>query len=373
MNPKNIVFAIDSFKGSLSSPEAGQAAALGMKRVFPDCDMVVSPLADGGEGTLGALVDGLHGEYVTLDVHDPLGRVITARYGIAGGSAVIEMAAAAGITLLTRDELNPLAASTYGVGEMIADAIKRGIRRFIIAIGGSATNDGGAGMLEALGFRFLDSEKNPIRRGCEGLSELVSVEVPELPELDIKVACDVKNPLCGQNGCSFVFAPQKGARPGDLARMDGWLGKYAELMRGHFPGCDPDSEGCGAAGGLGFALKCLGAELTPGAALVIGATGLEERIKHADLVVTGEGRLDSQTAMGKAPSVVARLAGKYSKPCVAFSGVVGQGAEICNQVGIDAFFPILRRICGEDEAMDKRVAAENLSATAEQAARLLAI
>ena len=375
MKPERIVFAIDSFKGSLSSTEAGRAAANGMKRILPDCEMIIKPLADGGEGTVAALTEGLGGELVSARVKDPLGRTISADYGIAEVSgtmtAVIEMAAAAGITLLERSELDPMRTSTYGVGQLILDALSRGIDSFIIAIGGSATNDGGAGMLEALGFEFTDREGREIKRGAAGLEGLYKIGVPELPKIRLRVACDVKNPLCGEFGCSRIFAPQKGAKPDDIEKMDKWLRHYSSLMQELFPFADPDSEGCGAAGGLGFALKCLGAKLIPGIELVMDAVGLEDAVRKCDLVVTGEGKLDSQTAMGKAPAGAARLAKRYSKPCIAFSGVLGDGAKTCNDIGIDAFFPILNRLCTEKEAMDRKAAAENLESCAEQVARTL--
>jgi glycerate kinase len=287
----------------------------------------------------------------------------------------MEMAAAAGLPLLTKEERNPLYTTTRGVGEMILDALDSGCRSFIIGIGGSATNDGGSGMLKALGFGLFDSEGKEIPDGAIGLSRLAKIDasgaLPELSECEITVACDVENPLCGELGCSAVYAPQKGAAPEDIEKMDGWLARYAELARDVSAEADPNFPGAGAAGGLGFALKAfLGARLTPGAELVIKETGLSLAIAEADIVVTGEGRLDFQTSMGKAPIGVAREAKKHGKTVIAFSGCIGKGAGACNENGIDAFFPITRSPMTLEEAMDNDNAYENLRATAEQAFRL---
>lgn len=367
-----VLIAIDSFKGSLSSLEAGRAAERGILRAMPDADVTVKPLADGGEGTAEALITGMGGRTQSVTVHDPLGREITAEYGILpDGTAVMEMAAAAGLTLLGEDERDIMSASTCGVGEMIADAVRKGCRDFIIGIGGSATNDGGAGCLQALGFGLFDGNGAPISRGARGLADLAEITADgalhELRDCRFRVACDVKNPLCGEKGCSRVFAPQKGAAEEDIPLMDGWLGHYAETMKRTFPQADPNCEGAGAAGGMGFALMfALGAELRSGAELVMEAVAMEQAVQQADIVVTGEGCLDGQTAMGKAPAVLAALAKKYGKPVLAFGGAVGRGAELLREKGIDACFSIQTRPCTLAEAMDSRTAAENLSKTAEQ-------
>jgi len=367
-----VLIAIDSFKGSLTSLEAGRAAERGILRAMPDADVTVKPLADGGEGTAEALITGMGGRTKSVTVHDPLGREITAEYGILpDGTAVMEMAAAAGLTLLGEDERDIMAASTCGVGEMIADAVRKGCRDFIIGIGGSATNDGGAGCLQALGFGLFDSNGAPISRGARGLADLAEITADgalhELRDCRFRVACDVKNPLCGEKGCSRVFAPQKGAAEEDIPLMDGWLGHYAETMKRTFPQADPNCEGAGAAGGMGFALMfALGAELRSGAELVMEAVAMEQAVQQADIVVTGEGCLDGQTAMGKAPAVMAALAKKYGKPVLAFGGAVGRGAELLREKGIDACFSIQTRPCTLAEAMNSRTAAENLSKTAEQ-------
>ena len=367
-----VLIAIDSFKGSLTSLEAGRAAERGILRAMPDADVTVKPLADGGEGTAEALITGMGGRTQSVTVHDPLGREITAEYGILpDGTAVMEMAAAAGLTLLGEDERDIMSASTCGVGEMIADAVSRGCREFIIGIGGSATNDGGAGCLQALGFGLFDGNGAPISRGARGLADLAEITADgalhELRDCRFRVACDVKNPLCGDNGCSRVFAPQKGAAEEDIPLMDGWLSRYAETMKRTFPQADPNCEGAGAAGGMGFALMfALGAELRSGAELVMEAVAMEQAVQQADIVVTGEGCLDGQTAMGKAPAVLAALAKKYGKPVLAFGGAVGRGAELLREKGIDACFSIQTRPCTLAEAMNSRTAAENLSKTAEQ-------
>ncbi len=371
-----IVLALDSFKGSMSSIEAGEAAAEGIKRADPDIETIVRPLADGGEGTVDALVTGMGGRYEEVTVTGPLGETVISRYGIIGdGTAVIEMSSAAGITLVPTDKRNPMKATTYGVGETIIDAIDKGCRKFIIGIGGSATNDGGAGMLQALGFEFNDEAGASIKYGAEGLRDLCSISSAsareELKECSFYIACDVKNPLCGENGCSKIYGPQKGATPDMINDMDGWLGKYAQIAKEVFSDADPNIPGSGAAGGMGFAFRTfLGATLESGIDIVIRETGLADYIKDADLVVTGEGMLDAQTAMGKAPIGVAHLAKRYNKPVIAFAGGVTEDARACNHEGIDAFFPIVRGVCTLEEAMNPEKAKRNLADTAEQVMRL---
>ena len=371
----NVTIAIDSFKGSLSSMEAGLAAAEGVKRVFPGADCQVRPLADGGEGTVDALVAGLGGELRHVTVTGPAGRPVTAKYGLVGKTAVMEMAEASGITLVSGAEKNALLTTTFGVGEMILDAVKAGAESFVIGIGGSATNDGGAGMLQALGWRLLDADGKEIPRGGASLAKLSEIIPPSsnlrppASGLSFRIACDVKNPLCGPQGASAVFGPQKGATPEGVKTLDAALAHFASVA-----GDPAVTPGDGAAGGLGFAFRrFLGAELVPGVELILGETKLEEFVRDADVVVTGEGRLDGQTVMGKAPIGVARLAKAHGRPVLAFSGCLGDGAEAVNAAGIDAFFPILRKITTLDEALEKSVAAANLTATVEQAFRVLAI
>lgn len=375
-----VVIAIDSFKGSLSSLQAGTAAATGIYRVDPKVETVVRPLADGGEGTVQALTEGLGGRLVSVSVTGPAGKQVICPYGIIDRTqtAIIEMSGAAGITQVHGDEKNPLYATTYGVGEVICDAIRNGCHRFIIGIGGSATNDGGIGMLQALGYGFLNKDGQQVPFGAIGLKELETITdtyvLPELAECEFKIACDVTNPLCGENGCSAVYGPQKGANPSMIMEMDKWLRYYAALAREKFPKANPNEPGTGAAGGLGFAfLTFTNAVLESGIKIVLEETKLESYVKGADVVVTGEGRLDFQTAMGKAPVGVAGLAKKFDIPVLAFAGSVTKDATECNKNGIDAFFPILRGISTLEEAMKPENAKQNLIDTAEQAFRLFNI
>jgi len=366
------VIAMDSFKGSISSIEAGNAVAEGILCVFPDADTIIKPVADGGEGTVESLVSGLNGRLCEAEVSDPLGRKITAKYGILpNNTAVIEMAAASGLTLLSENERDPMLTTTYGTGELILSAIRNGCRDFIIGIGGSATNDGGIGCLQALGFGMLDAKGWQVSFGTKGLSQLTEINdtnvIQELKECSFKVACDVTNPLCGENGCSAVFASQKGASSETIPVMEGYLRNFAELTKKYNTTASPDTPGAGAAGGLGFALMYyLNAGFESGIELIMRETQLESAIIDADIVITGEGCLDSQTAMGKAPAGIAKIAKKYDKPVIAFSGAVKNGAESCNQNGIDAYFPILRQVSTLEEVMDKTTAYRNLADTTEQ-------
>ena len=377
-----VVVAIDSFKGSLSSMEAGQAIAEGVKRVHQNAEVVVRPLADGGEGTVEALVEGMGGIFVTKEVTGPLGEKVEAVYGVieskedSSKTAIIEMSAAAGITLVPEKSRNPMNTTTYGVGELILDAIERGCRHFIVGIGGSATNDGGVGMLQALGYDFLTREGKAISYGGNGLRELAKIKDsnvhPKLKECTFKVACDVTNPLCGENGSSAIFGPQKGATPEMVQELDQLLLHYAELSKEINVNADRFYPGTGAAGGMGFAfLTYTNATLESGIQIVLTETKLEELIKTADFVVTGEGRLDGQTALGKAPIGVASLAKKHHKKVLAFAGAVTPDAKECNQHGIDAFFPILRGIVTLKEAMNKEVAHQNMVDTVEQVFRVV--
>lgn len=372
-----IVIAIDSFKGCMTSSQAGEAAKTGILRVLPDADVIVRPMADGGEGTVDALASGRVKEDAAAEVQGPLGDPVSAKYAVLDGStAVMEMSAASGITLVRKDQLNPYKTSTYGVGQMIKDALDRGCREIILGIGGSATNDGGAGMLQALGFELLDEEGSPIPLGAEGLGKLSEIRTENadsrLSECRIRVVSDVGNPLTGEQGSSAVFGPQKGATPEMVKQLDQWLSHYAEVSSACVKDADPDYPGSGAAGGLGFALRTfLNAELVPGVDLVLDFTGMEEVVKDADYLITGEGQLDRQTVMGKAPSGIAGLGEKYDIPVLAFSGSVTDDARYCNDHGITAFFPILRRICSLEEAMDTETAQKNMADTAEQVFRVI--
>ena len=372
-----IVVAIDSFKGSLTSMQAGQAVKDAALKVYQNAQVSIFPLADGGEGTVDALSAGLGGKTRTRRVTGPLGTPVDASYCILPNqTAVIEMAAAAGLPLVPEDKRNPMETTTYGVRELIKDAIEQGCRHFIVGIGGSATNDGGTGMLSALGYRFLDAADKDIPLGGKGLEKLKTITadevISELQDCTFRVACDVNNPLCGENGCSAVYGPQKGATPTQIQQMNGWLASFASLTKSVFPNADMAYPGAGAAGGLGFAfLAYTNASLEPGIQIILEETKLESVIRDADLVVTGEGRLDAQTVMGKAPIGVARLAKKHGKKVIAFSGCVAPGAEACNDQGIDAYFPILRNITTLENALNPENAYQNLTDTAYQVFRLL--
>lgn len=373
-----VVIAIDSLKGSLSSMEAGMAIKDGILAAKPDAEVIVKPLADGGEGTTDALIEGMNGERIDLTVTGPMHTPVDAYYGYLKdtNTAVMEMASAAGITLVPDSEKNPLLATSYGVGEMINDAIQRGCRNFIIGIGGSVTNDGGIGMLKALGVRFLDENDEDAGEGGQALAKVARIDVsgmnPLLKECHIQVACDVNNPLCGENGSTYVYGPQKGVTEDMKKTLDEAMAHFARVTSETLENDYMNTPGAGAAGGLGYAfLAYTGAALTPGIELILDAVGLEEELSSADVVVTGEGRLDFQTAMGKAPVGVARLAKKYNAKVIAFAGSVTKEATACNKEGIDAFFPILRGVCTLAEAMDPVTARNNMTATVEQVFRLL--
>lgn len=373
-----VVIAIDSLKGSLSSMEAGMAIKDGILAAKPDAEVIVKPLADGGEGTTDALIEGMNGERIDLTVTGPMHTPVDAYYGYLKdtNTAVMEMASAAGITLVPDSEKNPLLATSYGVGEMINDAIQRGCRNFIIGIGGSVTNDGGIGMLKALGVRFLDENGEDAGEGGQALAKIARIDVsgmnPLLKECHIQVACDVNNPLCGKNGSTYVYGPQKGVTEDMKKTLDEAMAHFARVTSETLENDYMNTPGAGAAGGLGYAfLAYTGAALTPGIELILDAVGLEEELSGADVVVTGEGRLDFQTAMGKAPVGVARLAKKYNAKVIAFAGSVTKEATACNKEGIDAFFPILRGVCTLAEAMYPVAARNNMTATVEQVFRLL--
>ena len=368
----------DSFKGTLSSEQICEIAKEKVEKHFPGAETACVPVADGGEGSVDAFITALGGSKVTVKVKNPYFEDMDSYYGLIneGKTAVIEMAGAAGITQVPDEKRNPLYTTTYGVGEVIKDAIEKGCRRFIVGIGGSATNDGGVGMLQALGYAFLDKDGKQVLPGARGLKDITEITaayvIPELAECKFRVACDVTNPLCGELGCSSIYGPQKGATPEMIQDMDQWLGAYAELAKERFPKADPKYPGTGAAGGMGFAfLTFTDAVLESGINIVLDETKLEDYIKDADLVITGEGRMDGQTAMGKAPVGVAKLAKKYGKKVIAFAGAVQRDARACNDAGIDAFFPILRGVVTLEEAMKNENAKQNLADTTEQVIRLM--
>ena len=379
-----ILIAIDSFKGSLSSKEAGESIKSGILRVIPAAEVLISPLADGGEGTVETLLEALGGSLETVRVKGPLFQEVEAHYGILSDSqyspkegklAVIEMSQASGITLVSPEERNPLKTSSYGVGEMILDAYHKGCTRFFIGIGGSATNDGGIGMLSALGFRFRKENGEEISPIGEGMKDLASIDATSVPEglfqCSFQIACDVENPLYGENGASLVYGFQKGGNKEMLSQMDLWMKRYSELVKEYNPAANPEAPGSGAAGGLGFAFRSfLQGALKSGVSLILEKTELSEKMQGANLVITGEGRLDKQSAMGKAPIGVAKLAKAQGIPVIAFAGAVTEGAKACNDAGIDAYFPILRGISTLEDAMKKETAKKNLADTVEQVMRL---
>ena len=333
-----VVVVVDSFKGSMTSMEAGMAVKEGILAAKKDAEVVVKPLADGGEGTTDALIEGLKGERVDVTVTGPYYEPVQAYYGYLreSNTAVMEMATAAGITL--SDKKDPMTATTCGVGELILHAISRGIRNFIIGIGGSATNDGGVGMLKALGYRFLDEKGEDAGEGGQALARIASVEISDKKELlsqcNFRIACDVTNPLCGSQGATYIYGPQKGVTPDMLPVLDAGMKNYAEVTAKVIGKDNQNAAGAGAAGGLGFAfLNYLDGELTPGIQLILNAVHVEDEMKDADVVVTGEGCLDHQTAMGKAPVGVAKLGKKYGAKTIAFAGSVTKEAVACNEAG----------------------------------------
>lgn len=373
-----VVIAIDSFKGSLSSMEAGLAAREGILKACGDAEVVVKPLADGGEGTVEALLTGMGGKKIIINVTGPLGAKVTCSYGILenGRTAVMEMAEAAGLKLVPKDQLNPLNTTTYGVGEMIKDAIKRGCRDFIIGIGGSSTNDAGIGMLKALGYEFYDSDGIPVGPAGKDLARITAIRtegaLPELRECHFRIACDVNNPLYGPLGAAHVFGPQKGATPVIAMVLDSGLRNFAKAVKATMNKDTAEVPGTGAAGGLGYAfVTFLNAELESGISIILKETRLEDDIQDADFVITGEGKLDFQTAMGKAPVGVARLAKKHGKKVIAFAGGTTEDADKCNEEGIDAYFGILRLPMNVEEAMAYETAKANMVSAATQVFRLI--
>jgi glycerate kinase len=404
-----ILVAVDSFKGSMTSLVAGNAIEKGIKSILPDAEIRVRPVADGGEGTTEAIIYGKNNvSRGSCVVTGPLGKKITAEYTIYdaadGRTAVMEMAAAAGLPLVPEDQRDPMHTTTYGVGEMIRDAILKGCERFIVGIGGSATNDGGIGMLQALGFSCLDANGHEVPYGAEGLGVLERIVIPgkmlvrknssELAVADpvdtpivgtaaisgagavdescvdddddfasrllhctFSIACDVTNPLVGELGCSRVFAPQKGADAETVELMDGYMKHYADVVERSAEGkSDRNTPGAGAAGGLGYAFRMfLGGKLMPGIDIVLSETGLEADVEWADTVITGEGRIDAQTMMGKTPSGVARLAKKHGKYVIAIGGCLGDGAENCVKEGFFNECYAVNNVLGIDDSDSEQV------------------
>lgn len=344
-----IVIAPDSFKESMSAMEAACAIEKGFQKVMPDAEYVKVPMADGGEGTVRSMVDATVGEIRKETVTGPLGTEVEAFYGITWDRkmAVIEMAAASGIHLVPKEKRNPLVTTTKGTGELIRAALDQGVKRIVIGIGGSATNDGGAGMAQALGARLLDRDGNPLGFGGGELSKLDSIDLsqldPRLKEVHIEVACDVDHPLTGERGASAVFGPQKGATPEMVAILDANLARYAQVVKETL-GIDVDPiPGAGAAGGLGAGLVAfLGASLKRGVDVVAEAVQLDKHMAQASLVITGEGKIDGQTIHGKTPVGVAKRAKKYGIPVIGIAGMLGENCDAVYRHGIDALFPLCR-------------------------------
>ena len=376
----NVIVAIDSLKGSLRSLQAGAAAKKGILRAIPAATVSVKPVADGGEGTVNAFVSGLSGRSVTIAVTGPLGETVEATYGILPDhTAVIEMAEAAGLPLVPAEKRNPMNTTTYGVGEMILHALDEGCRSFIIGIGGSATNDGGTGMLRALGCHFRKTDGTDIAPGAQELAGLATIETealdPRLKESRFSIACDVTNPLCGPNGASYIFAPQKGADPATVRKLDAALAHLADITAATLGTDLRDQPGAGAAGGLGFAFASyLNGTLRPGVDIVLDAVLPESELRAADIVVTGEGCFDGQTAMGKAPVGIARRAKACGCKVIVLAGSVehaGARAALQNPSLVDGVFPILPGAMPLAEAMREDVAFQNMEFTAEQVFRVI--
>ncbi len=371
-----IVIAPDSFKGSLTALEVCQAAAAGIARIDGDLQVVQVPMADGGEGTVQSLVDATGGELLTERVTGPLGEPVEATYGLLGDgeTAVIEMAAASGLTLVPEEQRNPLATTTYGTGELMRAALQRGRRRLIVGIGGSATTDAGAGMAQALGVRLLDEHQEQIGFGGAELARLATIEMagvdPRLKETEIRVACDVDNPLYGERGAAHVYSPQKGASPEHVAVLDANLRRFADVVQRDLGLDVRDIPGAGAAGGLGAGLLAFcEATLEPGVEIVIDAVGLPERMRGADLCITGEGTIDSQTAFGKTPAGVAAVAEREGVPVIAVGGGVALDAVSLHECGFDALAAIVNAPMGLHHAMQPDRAREMIAFTVEQMVR----
>jgi glycerate kinase len=338
-----VVVAPNAFKGTLTAPQAAAAVARGVRQVFPDADIVEVPVADGGDGTAEALVSALHGELRSIRVEGPLGDPVDARFGLVppGRTAVVELAASSGLALIAPERRDPMRASTYGFGQVLVAARESvgGVGRVLAGIGGSATNDGGAGMAQALGYRLLDAHGRELERGGAALIRLAAIDLSGFDRVwqtvAVQVACDVSNPLTGPRGASAVYGPQKGADPDMVSRLDEALANFAEVVERYLGRRVRDLPGAGAAGGAGAGLVAfLGAELVPGAPLVVDAAGFDQALQGASLVITGEGRADEQTASGKAPGEVARRAHAAGVPVLLLAGSKGPGWEALNKLGV---------------------------------------
>lgn len=371
-----IVLAPDSFKESMTAKEVCVAMERGIKKVNSNIQCIHVPMADGGEGTMQSLVDATGGEVYSLEVVGPLGNKVKAEYGILGNGeiGVLEMASASGIHLVSLEERNHLITTTYGTGELIKACLDRGVKKLLIGIGGSATNDGGVGVIQALGGRLLDKEGNELGFGGGELEKLDRIDLTNfdrrLKDVVIEVACDVSNPLCGENGASYIFGPQKGASVEMIKILDNNLKHYAKVIKEQFGKDVLEIAGAGAAGGLGAGLMVfLNGNLKKGIEIVIEYSGLEKKVKNCDMVWTGEGSIDFQTQYGKTPLGVATVAKKYNKPVVALAGRVGDDIDILYEKGIDSIFGIMRGVTTIDEALKN--GKENIERTSENIARLM--
>jgi glycerate kinase len=372
----NILIAPDKFKGSLTALQVAGAIEAGMREVFPEAVYRKLPVADGGEGTVRALADALGGELAEVRVTGPLGDPVDAHYGRCGDLAVVEMAAASGLALMPEARRDPLAATTYGTGELIRHALDRGARRLVLGVGGSATNDGGAGMLQALGARLLDARGRDLARGGAALVQLERIDLsgldPRLAACEVQVAVDVDNPLLGPRGASTVFGPQKGATPDMVRQLEASLQRYAEVVARDRQADIARMPGGGAGGGIAAAMAVfLHGRLRPGIEIVADIVGLEQAVRDADLVVTGEGRIDGQSAGGKAPVGVARIARRQGKPVIAIGGSLAPDADAVHGDGIAAVFGAVSRPCSVAEAVAE--AHDNLRKAARNVAAALAL
>ena len=370
-----IVIAPDSFKESLTALEVAEAIEAGLKKVLPDAEYVKVPMADGGEGTVQSLVDATEGRLISAEVRAPLGNKVKAEFGLSGDgrTAIIEMAAASGLHLVPPEARNPLRTTSYGTGELILAALAEGVEKIIVGIGGSATNDGGAGMLQALGALLLDAQHQPIGAGGGCLQDLAAIDLSGLDKrlagVEIVVACDVDNPMCGEKGASAVFGPQKGATPEMVQALDSGLQHFAAIAARDL-GLDIQSPaGAGAAGGMGGGVLLLpDARLQAGVKIVMEAVGLAEKVQDADLVITGEGRMDAQSVHGKTPIGVAHTAKAFGKPVIAIVGCLREDYEVVYAQGIDAVFPIIRQLGSLEEILQH--GRDNLVSAAQNVARI---
>lgn len=378
INRKKVVIAPDSFKESMTALEVAKAIEAGFKKVLPDWEYIKIPMADGGEGTVQSLVDATKGSIKQVEVLDPLGRKIKAAYGISGDGkkAIIEMAAASGLELLKESERDAMNTTSWGLGNLVRAALDEEVDHILVGIGGSATNDAGAGMVQSLGGKLLDEDGEQIPYGGASLDKLTTIDLSaldtRLKRTKIEVACDVNNPLTGLNGASYVYGPQKGADEEEVKELDQNLKHFSEVIHQGLGTNIENEPGAGAAGGVGGAmLAFLGAELRKGGELIVEMLGLEETIKTADLVITGEGEINHQTIFGKTPIVVAKTAEKYGIPVIALVGSISEGYKEVYENGIDAVFSILPEVTDLEEALNN--AYRNVEQTARDVAAVLAL